>query len=110
MPKKRTAENEIVLSSGAAAPARRKTVRRPRTQTALAPETNTVPAAGSPIEPESLVAPAAAASVAVAPVAYRPSREEIAARAYSFWEARGYQGGSPEEDWLRAESELTVTL
>jgi hypothetical protein len=35
-----------------------------------------------------------------------PSREEIARLAYSYWEARGYQGGSAEEDWLRAEQEL----
>jgi len=32
--------------------------------------------------------------------------EEIARLAYSFWGARGCQGGSPEEDWLRAEQEL----
>ena len=35
-----------------------------------------------------------------------PSHDEIAVLAYSYWEARGYQGGSPEEDWLRAEREL----
>jgi hypothetical protein len=35
-----------------------------------------------------------------------PSQEEIAALAYSYWEARGYEGGSPEEDWLQAEMEL----
>ena len=34
------------------------------------------------------------------------SIEEISRRAYSFWEARGYQGGTPEEDWFRAEREL----
>jgi hypothetical protein len=34
------------------------------------------------------------------------SQEEIAALAYSYWEARGYQGGSSEEDWLQAEREL----
>jgi len=38
-----------------------------------------------------------------------PSREQIAALAYLYWEARGCQGGSPEEDWLRAEQELTAT-
>ena len=32
--------------------------------------------------------------------------EEIARLAYSYWEARGCQGGSPEDDWLRAEREL----
>ena len=35
-----------------------------------------------------------------------PSNDEIAALAYSYWEARGYQGGSSEEDWLQAEREL----
>ena len=35
-----------------------------------------------------------------------PSQEDIAVLAYSYWEARGCQGGSPEEDWLRAEQEL----
>jgi hypothetical protein len=34
------------------------------------------------------------------------SIEEISRRAYSYWEARGYQGGSPEQDWFRAEREL----
>jgi len=32
--------------------------------------------------------------------------EDIATLAFSYWESRGYQGGSPEEDWHRAESEL----
>jgi hypothetical protein len=30
----------------------------------------------------------------------------IAQLAYLYWEARGCQGGSPDEDWLRAEREL----
>jgi hypothetical protein len=34
------------------------------------------------------------------------SNEEISRRAYLYWEARGYQGGTPEEDWFRAEREL----
>lgn len=32
--------------------------------------------------------------------------EAIARLAHSYWEARGRQGGSPEEDWLRAEQEI----
>ncbi len=36
------------------------------------------------------------------------AHEEIAKLAYSYWEARGFQGGSPEEDWVRAERELLV--
>lgn len=34
------------------------------------------------------------------------TQEAIARLAYSYWEARGRQGGSPEQDWLRAEQEL----
>ena len=33
-------------------------------------------------------------------------QEEIGRLAYSYWEARGGQGGSPEEDWRRAEEEV----
>lgn len=32
--------------------------------------------------------------------------EEIARLAYLYWEARGSDSGSPEEDWLRAERQL----
>ncbi|MGA8027263.1 MAG: DUF2934 domain-containing protein [Bryobacteraceae bacterium] len=35
------------------------------------------------------------------------SQQEIAQLAHSYWVARGYAGGSAEEDWLRAERELT---
>lgn len=38
--------------------------------------------------------------------AHGPDREEIARLAYSYWVARGGQGGSPEDDWYRAEQEL----
>jgi hypothetical protein len=35
-----------------------------------------------------------------------PVYEHVAELAYSYWEARGFQGGSPWEDWFRAEEEL----
>jgi hypothetical protein len=35
-------------------------------------------------------------------------REKIALLAYNYWVQRGCQGGSPEEDWFRAERELTL--
>ena len=37
-------------------------------------------------------------------------RETVSRLAYSYWEARGRSGGSPEEDWLRAEEELGGAL
>ena len=35
-----------------------------------------------------------------------PVEEQIAELAYSSWESRGFRGGSPWEDWFRAEEEL----
>jgi len=34
------------------------------------------------------------------------TEQRVAELAYSYWEARGCQGGSPWEDWFRAEEEL----
>jgi hypothetical protein len=82
MPKKRVSENELIMSTAAAPrrkPAATRRVRRP-----------------------------AVITEAVSPAAV-PLQEEIARLAYSYWEARGCQGGSPEEDWLRAERELSIS-
>lgn len=37
-------------------------------------------------------------------------REAVARLAYSYWAARGFTGGSSEEDWLRAEQELRESI
>ena len=42
-----------------------------------------------------------------APVAI-PRQREIADLAFKFWLARGFQGGSPEEDLFRAEREISA--
>jgi Protein of unknown function (DUF2934) len=74
----------------------------PRPRTVLTPGT----AALTP------AAPARAAAIAVprpaGPAPKAPTHQQIAALAYSYWEARGRQGGSPEADWLRAEKELAA--
>jgi hypothetical protein len=49
---------------------------------------------------------ASAESIAVAGVWDEPSEQEVAELAYSYWEARGREEGSPWEDWFRAEREL----
>ena len=93
MPSKRVSEKEIVVS--AAAPSRHKpatTSRAKRTLPASAP---------------ALAAPVTKAMPG-APVPAAPLREDIARLAYSYWEARGCQDGSPEEDWIRAERELAA--
>jgi hypothetical protein len=38
----------------------------------------------------------------------RPEHEQIAQLAYILWQARGCPEGSPDEDWLRAEQDLTT--
>jgi hypothetical protein len=38
-----------------------------------------------------------------------PENEQIAALAYTLWQARGCPEGSPDVDWLRAEQELTAS-
>jgi hypothetical protein len=89
MTRKRNTENEVVVSPAAGAvPSRRKsTARRPH-----APVT----------ERETPATP----SVDAPTTEYEPTYEEIALQAYLYWEERGCQGGSSEEDWLRAEHEL----
>lgn len=41
------------------------------------------------------------------PVAKAPSHEAIALLAYQFWAERGWKNGHHEQDWLRAERELS---
>jgi hypothetical protein len=84
MPRKRISENDLVVS--AAAPPRRKPAIPKRAKHSASPAEK----------------PSHSAAAAVC----EPSPDDIARLAYSFWEARGYAGGSSEEDWLRAEREL----
>jgi hypothetical protein len=83
---KRVTEKDIVISG--AVPARHKPATTKRVK-------RTAPIAAAE---ESVTQPV--------PNAVTPSQEQIASLAYSYWEARGCQGGSAEEDWLRAEREL----
>jgi hypothetical protein len=39
-----------------------------------------------------------------------PLHESVAKLAYASWEARGRQGGSAEDDWLRAEAEIRANI
>jgi hypothetical protein len=100
MTRKRKTDNDLVVTpSASAAPARRSTVTRTRTRRAA--------------EPAEVVAASAVEAAAITPqepvVAMpEPSYQEIAQLAYSYWQARSCEGGSPDDDWLRAEQELRV--
>jgi hypothetical protein len=101
MKRKRTSETDLVVSAtGATAPARRKSTARPRATRAAEPLAPLAP----PAAEQETVAPQVDAPVLAS--VYVPTNEEIAKLAYFYWEARGCQGGCPEEDWLRAEDEL----
>ena len=90
-------EPTITVSAAGAAPARRKTATATATQK---------PAASSPKPLPADATPSQAAIVESVEVPYSPTQEKIAELAYSYWVNRGCQGGSPEEDWLRAERDL----
>jgi hypothetical protein len=94
---KRNPGSEPIVS-GVAAPARGKSKVARKHQSAAAAETSENPILASP----AIGLPAVPAESPVS----NPTFEEIAQLAYCYWEARGYQGGSPEQDWLRAEHEL----
>lgn len=81
MASKRKSVSESVVSAGAA-PAREKRKHSP------VKRDNAAPAETSPV------------------LTQYPDPAETARLAYSYWEARSCQGGSAEEDWLRAEQEL----
>ncbi len=115
MPVRKRSEARSIPAGESAVPATPSTERRRRTVRAKA--------AVAPAEaPVSTVAEPADATVATAPEptditsevrSTRPNssepaqdREEIARLAYTYWQARGGQGGSPEEDWERAEQEI----
>ena len=89
------------MSSTAAAPARRKSPSPKRIARPSTVVTHNTPAS----EPE-VVSVETAAAVAVPGGSFQ---EAVARLAYSFAEARGFAGGSPEEDWLRAEQELLAS-
>ena len=52
------------------------------------------------------LAAAAAAEAHADPIDVVVRDQEIARLAYSYWQARGFAEGSPDEDWYRAEAEL----
>ena len=96
MPKKTTTASEPIVSSGAAPARTRKHAPAKRTASA--------------VETSPSITPTTATIAETTLTNSVVTSDEISKLAYSYWEARGYQGGSPEEDWLRAEQELAGRL
>ena len=85
MTSKRTTKSDAVASGSAPAG-----IRKPRRSTAM--HSAAVASTGA----------VTATNTEPAPI----DTDAIARLAYSFYAERGYSGGSPEEDWLRAERQL----
>ncbi|MBZ5675363.1 MAG: DUF2934 domain-containing protein [Acidobacteriia bacterium] len=56
--------------------------------------------------PKKAMKTAPASKAPAAPIESRPSQEEIAALAYSLWQAKGCPEGIPDDDWFNAEKVL----
>lgn len=101
-----------MVSSGAgpaaAVPRRKALVTRKKhanTQTEASLDPLAESSGAEPSSSDSITQVVAIPEIIAAPTV-QPSYEEISLLAYSYWEARGFQGGSPDEDWQRAEEEL----
>jgi hypothetical protein len=66
---------------------------------------DTVKKAKAPAKPRKPAAKKEAVNGAA--TATMPSREEIEKLAQKYWAQRGYQDGYAEQDWFRAEQELS---
>ena len=92
---KKTVVNEVASALGAAA-ARVETSLKPKRSTVAKHSKAKVTMVEEPLQ-DTVVESAEPAEL---------DRNEIALVAYLRWESRGFQGGSPEEDWLIAEQEV----
>ena len=94
MARKRNEARSISVEGAAAPATHRRSVRASVTPSSVS----------APSEPQ----PAAVLETPVVetPTAPISEQDQIAKLAFSYWEARGCQGGSPEEDWARAEQEV----
>ena len=107
MPRTKKTETETLVP---AEPKKRRSAAAPKTTAVKHTHTTKKPV---PQEVDAAVsmAPAQAVTHVVAHtvthvVTHVVTHEDVAKLAYSSWEARGCQGGSPQDDWLRAEQQL----
>jgi Protein of unknown function (DUF2934) len=109
MAKKQIVTSEINSAAGAAAsPVRAEKTSKPIAKRATSTKhsaTKTTAIAAAPVCEEAGAVMAPLTNGGIVEVV-EVDREEVAKLAYLYWEARGGQGGSPENDWIRAEEEL----
>jgi hypothetical protein len=101
MAKKQATPKETAAPAKATSPAR---VAKPNTPRVTAAKHSKV------VSSESVLVESASIETVAVQVSSEHSEEAVAKIAYSYWESRGYQGGSPLEDWVRAEHEYRQRL
>lgn len=85
---------------------------RPTRSTSHHRAAKSAPVAAEPTKEAPLTLAAAAGAVQAAKAVIntaaprRFTQDDVAKLAYSYWLARGQQGGNPYDDWIRAEHEL----
>jgi hypothetical protein len=105
MPRKSNeAKSHLSAEGGGAAPAPIKRKRTTRAKSAVqsqaAAKAVVVTASDGPQKAVAAASPGAGSIDLIS------EQEEIARLAYLYWEARGGQGGSAEDDWFRAEQDV----
>ena len=103
MPRTKKTESEALVP---AEPKKRRSAEAPKTTAVKHTHTTKKP---MPQEVDAAVsmAPAQAlAHVLTQTITHDVTHEDVAQLAYSSWVARGCQGGSPQDDWFRAEQQL----
>lgn len=106
MPKRKTADVTAEAPT-AAEPRKKASTAKPKTAAAATHKRTSTPQKSKVVAEVAEVVAEPVAFVPPVQTPRMPTHAEIAALAYSFWQQRGFQGGSPQEDWLRAEQELT---
>jgi hypothetical protein len=105
MAKKEIVTSELSSAAGTA-PARTEKPKAKRATTTKHSSPKATATRATTAEPVAASSPVAEHGAVVEAVVV-VSRDEVAKLAYLYWEARGGHGGSAEDDWARAEAELS---
>ena len=88
----------------------------PRAKSAAAPKTAATPRHTKATEPTRMsgshrnIETVQQLEPQQSPPKFTITHDDIATLAFSYWQRRGYQGGSQQEDWDKAERELRSLL
>ena len=103
MPRTKKTETETLVP---AEPKKRRSAAAPKTTAVKHTHTTKKPVPQEVDAAVSMAPAQALAHVLTQTITHDVTHEDVAQLAYSSWVARGCQGGSPQDDWFRAEQQL----